>query len=313
MDSRDVFFELLNKTQISNVEDAEQAQAKLVRMQEWLLNNVPHKLYRFRSSNTNNFTALKEDSIWGSRIDTFNDPFECVPCYDAQKCDELLGRTPDIQFVQSIIEQLAQGDDSRTQNIVKTIVPPDYVNMLRINAKQIKVNKATYDALKIFQANIHTELAKHFPDLLRDFFAGMKYAQQYVACFTEERDATLMWGHYAEEHKGFCVEYDFAADLKRCTKPCKDIRGCRNFMLNWALAPVQYNDKRFDATSYLMTVMQDYIGKKVGMPLNPFLKIRLCLQNAYCGNQMIGVMKKNGDYFPFLTSTWQKGTRTWEN
>jgi len=30
-----------------------------------------------------------------------------------------------------------------------------------------------------------------------------------VSCFSETHDHALMWGHYANKHKGFCVEYDF--------------------------------------------------------------------------------------------------------
>jgi hypothetical protein len=30
----------------------------------------------------------------------------------------------------------------------------------------------------------------------------------YVTCFSEKNDNALMWAHYANEHKGFCIEYD---------------------------------------------------------------------------------------------------------
>ena len=63
-------------------DDAVQARDKLVRLRDWLLSNVPSKLYRFRSPSEHSFDALVSDQIWGSRIDTFNDPFENEPCYD---------------------------------------------------------------------------------------------------------------------------------------------------------------------------------------------------------------------------------------
>lgn len=31
-----------------------------------------------------------------------------------------------------------------------------------------------------------------------------------VASFTEVSDSILMWGHYSDAHKGFCIEYDFS-------------------------------------------------------------------------------------------------------
>lgn len=32
----------------------------------------------------------------------------------------------------------------------------------------------------------------------------------YIKCFSETNDNTLMWSHYADQHKGFCVEYDLS-------------------------------------------------------------------------------------------------------
>ena len=32
-----------------------------------------------------------------------------------------------------------------------------------------------------------------------------------VACFTQRYDSILMWSHYANKHKGFCIEYDATA------------------------------------------------------------------------------------------------------
>lgn len=44
-------------------------------------------------------------------------------------------------------------------------------------------------------------------------------------------------------------------------------RGCNNFMLNFSIAPVIYNDIRFDATTYLSTVLQDYLCKVSQIPM----------------------------------------------
>ena len=30
----------------------------------------------------------------------------------------------------------------------------------------------------------------------------------YITCFSEKCDSMLMWSHYADSHRGFCVEYD---------------------------------------------------------------------------------------------------------
>jgi hypothetical protein len=61
-----------------------------------------------------------------------------------------------------------------------------------------------------------------------------------VSCFSERSDSILMWGHYADGHKGFCVEYDIAF--------------YDNTARQWGavaeLLPIKYTADRFDATSF---------------------------------------------------------------
>lgn len=33
-----------------------------------------------------------------------------------------------------------------------------------------------------------------------------------ICCFMEENDSILMWSHYADSHKGFCIEYSFSEE-----------------------------------------------------------------------------------------------------
>lgn len=84
----------------------------------------------------------------------------------------------------------------------------------------------------------------------------MKYYK--VACFSETNSSSLMWGHYASSHKGFCLEYDLRPIVGDCARECVDILQCNNLMLNYALAPIIYSYKRFDATeSYIAMVINE--------------------------------------------------------
>lgn len=58
-----------------------------------------------------------------------------------------------------------------------------------------------------------------------------------VACFSETVDSILMWSHYANKHKGFCIEYDFSVDKT----------------LNKIMYPVIYGKNRFDATNIFIS------------------------------------------------------------
>lgn len=70
-----------------------------------------------------------------------------------------------------------------------------------------------------------------------------------VASFTEVKDSILMWGHYSDSHKGFCIEYDFTRTDMICQK---------------YILPVIYSNRRYDATD-------DILEYKTNNYANPFL------------------------------------------
>lgn len=66
---------------------------------------------------------------------------------------------------------------------------------------------------------------------------SMQYQSEQIqndfssACFSEDYDSMLMWSHYARNHEGFCIEYNF-----------------KNFDLHkfnhYVIAPIDYTTKR---------------------------------------------------------------------
>jgi hypothetical protein len=118
--------------------------------------------------------------------------------------------------------------------------------------------KKTVHAMTLLIATARTdhEIRKHIAtavDALREFRKKMK-----VCSFSAIPDALLMWGHYACEHKGFCIEYDLeplaTTDLMR-----------RN------LYPVIYSKDLYDMTPHVkglvMTDRSDF------NPLGPLLSV----------------------------------------
>jgi hypothetical protein len=90
-----------------------------------------------------------------------------------------------------------------------------------------------------------------------------------VCCFTQTYNNYLMWSHYANAHKGFCVEFDFTEILKQ-TK-LKNV-----FQFNFGnhdilLAPVKYD--------YYQLPLN--IDSKVSV-LNTMQSLRICTHKFNC-------------------------------
>lgn len=67
-----------------------------------------------------------------------------------------------------------------------------------------------------------------------------------ITCFSEELFSMPMWSHYANNHKGFCVEYDFT---------CLD---WDNDLIQY-LFPVAYETQRYDITNlFQMSFNENY-------------------------------------------------------
>ena len=72
----------------------------------------------------------------------------------------------------------------------------------------------------------------------RTLIDGQK--RRSIACFTESNDNSAMWGHYADSHRGFCIEYDFQKILTACSEKCADVQHCTSLMMSPVIAPMIY-------------------------------------------------------------------------
>jgi hypothetical protein len=53
-----------------------------------------------------------------------------------------------------------------------------------------------------------------------------------VCCFSLNQNNNLMWAHYANNHKGICLEFDYTLSLEEVIDVRIDIQGCINYDLD---------------------------------------------------------------------------------
>ena len=82
---------------------------------------------------------------------------------------------------------------------------------------------------------------------LQQMFDDMK-GQVGISCLSELDNSLLMWAHYANNHRGFCVEYDLLKISKR---------------LNFTPIPVIYSDKKISVQSLFPKSLEEYVTKLV--------------------------------------------------
>ena len=131
-----------------------------------MINPEVQSLYKYQSISKNSLSLLINKSIWLSKPDTFNDPFD---------------GTVELQSATSVndFKKRMESTGTAPEEIDK------YANQLTED-KLVKIN----DVMKTYSEKMFL------------------YIQQAgVYSLTRSNDNILMWSHYGEEHKGFCIEY----------------------------------------------------------------------------------------------------------
>lgn len=105
-----------------------------------------------------------------------------------------------------------------------------------------------------------------------------------MTCFSENKDNTLMWSHYADSHKGICIEYDFKLLKSDPLGICEH------------LFPICYEDSRF-----------------INRNINSLIESHEILNESICKNYIYDGDEELDDIIPlFLTkSTEWKYEEEW--
>ena len=197
--------------------------------------NLPSRIFKFRKVNEYSLDNIRNSTVWLCSADQYNDPYECAATLDLSLLliETAKRRFWDMVAVSGLTDVLDQ--DTLVQ-AEKSDDPMQVVARELLKGHKPSLNNGAIDqvitALSEAAVAVSTEnIRRQNASLQR----GMK-----ICSFSERNDSIVMWGHYADSHRGFCVEY--------ATSHMNDLY--KN-----ALFPVTYSNKLFDATKYVLSSM----------------------------------------------------------
>jgi len=169
---------------------------------------IPKFLYKYQPANEKTIANLEHQILWFSKPSTFNDPYDCAitPVVDLsdEECEEWF----DSCWKRAITE------DSK------------------IFYEQNKNNK-----VKAARERLEDEAHILLDEKKREILSSWG-----VACFAEQKDVMLMWSHYADGHKGFCLKFDTSADFFRNLLPINYIKEFPSVNIGQALLGKEFPD-----------------------------------------------------------------------
>ncbi len=166
-------------------------------------------LYKYYSINNNNLLAVSNNQFWLSHPSKFNDPFDSRFRMTSAKDKEVLeaiskllinmfstysGDYSEIFSYKSLLYNWGSWNEENNRQQV-----PAFTDSIYYALETILIDRNTFlsDLRNILKQNIESEITT-FISILESLG---------ICCFSRSPHDPKMWAHYADNHKGFCVEY----------------------------------------------------------------------------------------------------------
>jgi hypothetical protein len=199
--------------------------------------NLPEKIYKYRHfKNDYHLMSLKHRTIWMTNPKGFNDPYDS---YYRHKYSDLLPtmfKNYDLHLINA--QYVSDKLSSEELSILKQT--GDLKSALKERIRKEGIDENIVDkGLALLKEELDYAMRNQLDadiDRIRD---GIK-----VCSFATKNNNILMWSHYSDNHKGFCIEYDLSS-LKN------------NNPLLGLLFPVLYSENLFNATPFVEQFIKD--------------------------------------------------------
>lgn len=195
--------------------------------------NFPTSFFKYRTLNDYTLESIEYNSLWLAAINSLNDPYECLLLLDND--ESLRAFFSDKNFSKNFKDMFGlEISESDIKEIIESEKPYEaYVSFCTIEG--IALNVSPPKQIELIQ--------KRWDEIVESGKENIR-----ICSFSERNDSLLMWSHYANQHQGICVEYDFLDDNE-----------FRAF-----LQPVFYDDKLFKLkTMDHVTGLSQLIGSLV--------------------------------------------------
>jgi hypothetical protein len=146
---------------------------------------APHKLYKYKAFDTFSIRLLTQSELYYANPRHFNDPLDCAPTIindvDLTSLEELFYHF----FTEAGLDKMEEAKSKIGDFCYQSTKYGDY--------------KTDAAAEKYIKYSINNEIKR---------ILDAEMGKNGVLSLAEKWNNPLMWSHYADEHRGLCIEYD---------------------------------------------------------------------------------------------------------
>ena len=156
--------------------------------------NFPKSFFKFRNLSERTIENIQDNYIWLAEISSLNDPFECSVQIDnnegLRKYYSTEGFKKNFNFISG-----QQISDLEVQSLVKSKNPWEtYLEICR--KRKIPLFLTSEQHLE--------KVNKRWNEIVKETNEKIR-----ICRFSVSKQSLLLWSHYADEHKGITIEYNF--------------------------------------------------------------------------------------------------------
>ena len=228
-----------------------------------LLNSAikyPKHIYRFRPISNNSLDALRRNLLIFSSADYYDDPFDS---YSFVNWEEI----------------------RKSKHILENQISSNSLNITLASMLNMPV-----DMVENF---FSSQSPDKWLETLTNLINGIRQfiqANQFSICFTEEELNETLWMKYADNHKGFVLEYSTTDDSAFLCGKSEICNNCISAKLKYPLYPIYYSDKKYNATEYVKAVAFQKAYERI--PQEILSQLNLSLPNMTWEREKIELIKK---------------------
>lgn len=164
---------------------------------------IPERVYRYRKINEFLFDELRNSYVWLTNPNKYNDPFDSAHYIDFAKISKnvMKGNLDGILKLCNLKDLLSEDEKNNVDNSEDAMA-----SLFDIIWKKNGEKDENLPPKSEVKKVIEEIISKQHEELLEK--SSVYNQEQLLTCsFSERYDSTLMWSHYADEHKGVCIEY----------------------------------------------------------------------------------------------------------
>lgn len=244
---RKTFDQILRTTVVPTTMPLEAKEQTYGQWTEFLTNNIPTKLFRYRNYSIRSLEAFYHDQVWVTIGSKMNDGFDTRIYFGLKDSDKAIrDEFSDerlIQFYNLIIKE-----NCPFQALLKQYL---YNAGYTGDISEINNNPFILNAKSLRDAMLSKE-----SEVLHGIVDAAQSSIKF-ACFSEEIKSPTMWGQYADNEEGFALQYDFTKQVS--PNEISDSRILKSIQTY----PIIYNKDRFrvphEYVMYLFKYRMTYV------------------------------------------------------